>query len=171
MLEVNVNIVGLDQLTEVLSYLASALAHANGMKNTVVALNQMKTESSAQELAQEVAAQVKQATVQAPLTAPTQAQAPVTAPAPAPAPAPVTAQAQAPTQAPAPAPTQVPVGSPAYTFEQLQLAAANFARASADNRNSLIGLLQKLGLGTFTDLGEDKFDAFAAGLRELGGVI
>lgn len=137
MLEINVNIVGLDQLTEVLSYLASVLAHANGMKNTVVALNQMKTESSAQGLAQEVAAQVNQAPVQAP------------------------AQAQA----------QVPVGSPAYTFEQLQLAAANFARASADNRNSLIGLLQKLGLGTFTDLSEDKFDAFAAGLREIGGVI
>lgn len=143
MLEINVNIIGLDQLTEVLSYLASALAHANGMKNTVVALSQMKTESSAQELAQKVAAQVNQATVQAPVTVP----------------------------APAQAQAQVPTSSPAYTFEQLQLAAANFARASADNRNSLIGLLQKLGLGTFTDLSEDKFDAFAAGLRELGGVI
>lgn len=42
MLEIKVSIVGLEQLTEAITFMASALAHANGMKNTVKALEEIK---------------------------------------------------------------------------------------------------------------------------------
>lgn len=63
----------------------------------------------------------------------------------------------------------VPTSAPAYTFEQIQLAAANLARGG--KREELANLLKEFGVASLPDLKEDKFDAFALKLRELGGTI
>lgn len=63
----------------------------------------------------------------------------------------------------------VPTSKPAYTFEQLQLAAANLARGG--KRKDLANLLKEFEVSSLPDLEEDKFDAFAVRLRSLGGTI
>lgn len=117
--------------------------------------------------------------------------APMTAPMPAPMTAPMTApastfpkgeSAQGPTQAkaesvekakeePAQAPAQeaVPTETPAYTFEQIQVACANLARAG--KRTELGNLIKEFGLASLPDLKEDQYNAFALKLREIGGTI
>lgn len=77
-------------------------------------------------------------------------------------------------EAPAPAPkdeaqAEVPTSKPAYNFEQIQLAAANLARDG--KRDELAGLIAEFKIATLLDLTEDKFDAFALRLREIGGAI
>lgn len=75
-------------------------------------------------------------------------------------------------EAPAPkeeAQVEVPTSKPAYNFEQIQLAAANLARDG--KRDELAGLIEEFKIATLLDLTEDKFDAFALRLREIGGVI
>lgn len=77
-------------------------------------------------------------------------------------------------EAPAPAPkeeaqAEVPTSKPAYNFEQIQLAAANLARDG--KRDELAGLIEEFKIATLLDLTEDKFDAFALRLREIGGAI
>lgn len=90
--------------------------------------------------------------------------------------------AQGPTQAkaesvektkeePAQAPAQeaVPTETPAYTFEQIQVACANLARAG--KRTELGNLIKDFGLASLPDLKEDQYNAFALKLREIGGTI
>lgn len=74
-------------------------------------------------------------------------------------------------QAPAQAPAQetVPTETPAYTFEQIQVACANLARAG--KRTELGNLIEKFGLASLPDLKEDQYNAFALKLREIGGTI
>lgn len=75
-------------------------------------------------------------------------------------------------KAPAPkeeAQAEVPTSKPAYNFEQIQLAAANLARDG--KRDELAGLIEEFKISTLLDLTEDKFDAFALRLREIGGAI
>ena len=79
----------------------------------------------------------------------------------------VEAKAEAPAQAQAQA--EVPTSKPAYNFEQIQLAAANLARDG--KRDELAGLIEEFKISTLLDLTEDKFDAFALRLREIGGAI
>ena len=74
-------------------------------------------------------------------------------------------------QAPAQAPAQeaVPTETPAYTFEQIQVACANLARAG--KRTELGNLIKDFGLASLPDLKEDQYNAFALKLREIGGTI
>lgn len=72
-----------------------------------------------------------------------------------------------PTQAPAQ--ETVPTETPAYTFEQIQVACANLAREG--KRTELGNLIKEFGLASLPDLKEDQFNAFALKLREIGGTI
>lgn len=74
-------------------------------------------------------------------------------------------------QAPAQAPAQetVPTETPAYTFEQIQVACANLAREG--KRTELGNLIKEFGLASLPDLQEDQYNAFALKLREIGGTI
>ena len=86
----------------------------------------------------------------------------------------ITPNVEAQTPAPAPAPkeeaqAEVPTSKPAYNFEQIQLAAANLARDG--KRDELAELIEEFKIATLLDLTEDKFDAFALRLREIGGAI
>ena len=86
----------------------------------------------------------------------------------------ITPNVEAKVEAPAPAPkeeapAEVPTSKPAYNFEQIQLAAANLARDG--KRDELAGLIAEFKISTLLDLTEDKFDAFALRLREIGGAI
>ena len=74
-------------------------------------------------------------------------------------------------EAPAQAPAQetVPTETPAYTFEQIQVACANLARAG--KRTELGNLIKEFGLASLPDLQEDQYNAFALKLREIGGTI
>lgn len=91
---------------------------------------------------------------------------------------PMTAPAQAKAESvekakeePAQAPAQetVPTETPAYTFEQIQVACANLARAG--KRTELGNLIKEFGLASLPDLKEDQYNAFALKLREIGGTI
>ena len=91
---------------------------------------------------------------------------------------PVTAPAQAKAESaekvkeePAQAPAQetVPTETPAYTFEQIQVACANLAREG--KRTELGNLIKEFGLASLPDLKEDQYNAFALKLREIGGTI
>lgn len=91
---------------------------------------------------------------------------------------PMTAPAQAKVESvekakeePAQAPAQetVPTETPAYTFEQIQVACANLARAG--KRTELGNLIKEFGLASLPDLKEDQYNAFALKLREIGGTI
>lgn len=95
---------------------------------------------------------------------------PVTAPAQAKAESTEKAKEE-PAQAPAQAPAQetVPTETPAYTFEQIQVACANLARAG--KRTELGNLIKEFGLASLPDLQEDQYNAFALKLREIGGTI
>lgn len=86
--------------------------------------------------------------------------------------------AQAPAQAKAenvekakeePAQETVPTETPAYTFEQIQVACANLAREG--KRSELGNLIKEFGLASLPDLKEDQYNAFALKLREIGGTI
>lgn len=69
-----------------------------------------------------------------------------------------------------PAQEAVPTETPAYTFEQIQVACANLARAG--KRAELGNLLIKdFGLASLPDLKEDQYNAFALKLRGIGGTI
>lgn len=68
-----------------------------------------------------------------------------------------------------PAQETVPTETPAYTFEQIQVACANLARAG--KRTELGNLIKEFGLASLPDLKEDQFNAFALKLREIGGTI
>lgn len=104
---------------------------------------------------------------------------PMTAPASTfpkgePAQAPAQAKAESPEKAkeePAQAPAQetVPTETPAYTFEQIQVACANLAREG--KRTELGNLIKEFGLASLPDLQEDQYNAFALKLREIGGTI
>ena len=91
---------------------------------------------------------------------------------------PMTAPAQAKAESvekakeePAQAPAQetVPTETPAYTFEQIQVACANLAREG--KRTELGNLIKEFGLASLPDLQEDQYNAFALKLREIGGTI
>lgn len=68
-----------------------------------------------------------------------------------------------------PAQETVPTETPAYTFEQIQVACANLARAG--KRTELGNLIKEFGLASLPDLKEDQYNAFALKLREIGGTI
>lgn len=72
-----------------------------------------------------------------------------------------------PTQAPAQ--EAVPTETPAYTFEQIQVACANLARAG--KRTELGNLIKDFGLASLPDLKEGQYNSFALKLREIGGTI
>ena len=69
----------------------------------------------------------------------------------------------------APAQETVPTETPAYTFEQIQVACANLAREG--KRAELGNLIKDFGLASLPDLKEDQYNAFALKLREIGGTI
>lgn len=69
----------------------------------------------------------------------------------------------------APAQETVPTETPAYTFEQIQVACANLAREG--KRAELGNLIKEFGLASLPDLQEDQYNAFALKLREIGGTI
>ena len=69
----------------------------------------------------------------------------------------------------APAQETVPTETPAYTFEQIQVACANLAREG--KRSELGNLIKEFGLASLPDLKEDQYNAFALKLREIGGTI
>lgn len=69
----------------------------------------------------------------------------------------------------APAQEAVPTETLAYTFEQIQVACANLARAG--KRTELGNLIKEFGLASLPDLKEDQYNAFALKLREIGGTI
>jgi hypothetical protein len=69
----------------------------------------------------------------------------------------------------APAQEAVPTETPAYTFEQIQVACANLAREG--KRTELGNLIKVFGLASLPDLKEDQYNAFALKLREIGGTI
>lgn len=69
----------------------------------------------------------------------------------------------------APAQEAVPTETPAYTFEQIQVACANLAREG--KRTELGNLIKDFGLASLPDLNEDQYNAFALKLREIGGTI
>lgn len=69
----------------------------------------------------------------------------------------------------APAQEAVPTETPAYTFEQIQVACANLAREG--KRTELGNLIKEFGLASLPDLQEDQYNAFALKLREIGGTI
>lgn len=68
-----------------------------------------------------------------------------------------------------PAQETVPTETPAYTFEQIQVACANLAREG--KRTELGNLIKDFGLASLPDLQEDQYNAFALKLREIGGTI
>lgn len=68
-----------------------------------------------------------------------------------------------------PAQETVPTETPAYTFEQIQVACANLAREG--KRTELGNLIKEFGLASLPDLKEDQYNAFALKLREIGGTI
>lgn len=68
-----------------------------------------------------------------------------------------------------PAQETVPTETPAYTFEQIQVACANLAREG--KRTELGNLIKEFGLASLPDLQEDQYNAFALKLREIGGTI
>lgn len=68
-----------------------------------------------------------------------------------------------------PAQETVPTETPAYTFEQIQVACANLAREG--RRTELGNLIKEFGLASLPDLQEDQYNAFALKLREIGGTI
>lgn len=70
---------------------------------------------------------------------------------------------------PAQAQEAVPTETPAYTFEQIQVACANLAREG--KRTELGNLIKDFGLASLPDLKEDQYNAFALKLREIGGTI
>ena len=69
----------------------------------------------------------------------------------------------------APVQGAVPTETPAYTFEQIQVACANLARGG--KRAELGKLIGDFGLASLPDLKEDQYNAFALKLREIGGTI
>ena len=69
----------------------------------------------------------------------------------------------------APAQETVPTETPAYTFEQIQVACANLAREG--KRTELGKLIKDFGLASLPDLKEVQYNAFALKLREIGGTI
>lgn len=75
----------------------------------------------------------------------------------------------APTQAPAQTPAQAPTQEVAYTLEKLQLAAAKLAREG--KREELAAIIKAMGFTTIMDLKPEHYNAFAAKLREIGGVL
>lgn len=93
------------------------------------------------------------------------------APAQAPAQAPVeTAESPQPTTpAPAQTPAQAPTQEVAYTLEKLQLAAAKLAREG--KREELAAIINAMGFTTIMDLKPEHYNALAAKLREIGGVL
>lgn len=104
---------------------------------------------------------------------PTPAQTPVPAPAKAPvestAPLQLAALAAVETAAPASAQSPAPTQEVAYKFEDLQLAAAKLAREG--KREELAAIIKAMGFTAITDLKPEQYNAFAAKLREIGGVL
>ena len=65
--------------------------------------------------------------------------------------------------------TAVPVSEIAYSFPQLQKAAAELARAG--KRDELKDIINSFGVPAITDIPENKYNEFALRIREAGGVI
>jgi len=63
----------------------------------------------------------------------------------------------------------VPVSEVAYSFPQLQKAAAELARAG--KRDELKDIINSFGVPAITDIPENKYNDFALRIREAGGVI
>ena len=105
------------------------------------------------------------AQAQAQASTPTQA----TAQAPAQAPVETADSPQPTTPAPAQTPAQAPTQEVAYTLEKLQLAAAKLAREG--KREELAAIIKAMGFTTIMDLKPEHYNAFAAKLREIGGVL
>lgn len=63
----------------------------------------------------------------------------------------------------------VPTSETAYTFPQLQKAAAELARAG--KRDELKDIINSFGAAAITDIPEDRYNDLALKIREAGGVI
>lgn len=91
-----------------------------------------------------------------------QQQAPLSLPQPAPAPQDLAATAAAP-------PAAVPTAAPAYTMDQLAVAATQLM--DAGKRNDLVALLGSFGVQALTALPKEQYGAFATQLRALGAKL
>lgn len=63
----------------------------------------------------------------------------------------------------------VPTSETAYTFPQIQKAAAELARVG--KRDELKDIINSFGAAAITDIPEDKYNDLALKIREAGGVI
>ncbi|MHB1681623.1 MAG: hypothetical protein ACYCYO_02165 [Bacilli bacterium] len=161
------------ELASVLSMLVSA----------ETGLLSQKHQSTAQEMAQWAAQQEAQAAQAAPgVQSPPAAAVPVQQPAPAypplhlaptapvQQPAPVPVQAPAPVQQPAAVPlAPVPTVAPAYTMDQLAVAATQLV--DQGRRGELVGLLGAFGVPALTALPREQYGNFATQLRAMGAKL
>lgn len=95
-------------------------------------------------------------------------QAPIQAPAQVPAETAESPQVMTPTPAQAPA-QAAPTGEVAYSFEQLQRACATLVRDG--KREELRAVIDSMQLNSVVELKPEQFNAFAAKIREIGGVL
>lgn len=70
---------------------------------------------------------------------------------------------------PAPAPAAVPTTAPAYTMDQLAVAATQLV--DAGRRNDLVALLTSFGVQALTALPKEQYGNFATQLRAMGAKI
>nr|WP_072514023.1 hypothetical protein [Ndongobacter massiliensis] len=76
---------------------------------------------------------------------------------------------QVPNPEPVQAPTQAPTEEVAYTFEQLQRACAGLVREG--KRKELEAIVVAMQVDSIMSLKPEQFNAFAAKIREVGGVL
>lgn len=78
-------------------------------------------------------------------------------------------QQQQPTPQATQQPQAVPTSAPAYTFDQLAVAATQLT--DAGRREEVLQLLNSFGVQALTALPKEQYGAFATKLRELGAKI
>ncbi|CAK7069667.1 hypothetical protein [Tissierella sp.] len=155
-MEIKITINGLDQLTEALALIGSALALQKGMVNT----------AEAAEIIREPYARQPVQVVQ------NQHPAPIQQPAPqyqAPQSVPVQQSVQQQPQIDQQQMQGVPVQTQTYSMEQLAVAATQLV--DAGRRTELVGLLQQFGVQALTALPKEQYGNFATQLRAMGAKI
>jgi hypothetical protein len=151
------------ELAQAIQSLASAIKAANG------AAEELQTQASFTQApvqpVQQLASTLGQTTYTQPQT-PTQQAVPAQ---PMQSAVPVQQPAQQPASMPGPVRQAVPVTAPAYTMEQLSIAAIQLM--DAGKKAELLQLLQQFGVPALTELQKEQYGAFATALRRLGAKI
>lgn len=160
-MEIKITINGLDQLTEALALIGSALTYQKGMVNTAEAAANLITEVTTVNLAAEPMARYQQPIL-------VQQPASIQQPTPIQQPAPQSVPVQQP-QIEQPQMQGVPVQAQTYSMEQLAVAATQLV--DAGRRTELVGLLQQFGVQALTALPKEQYGNFATQLRSMGAKI